>query len=192
MDFEIVLKIILKEFQRQNVRYGLIGGFALGALGVHRATIDLDFLVNMDDMPKADAIMRARGYQCAYKSENVSQYVSPAKVFGEVDFLHAFREISVGMLERAKELDIFDGKLKIKVLAPEDIIGLKLQASVNNPDRAAREYSDMEALMERYGNKLDWWRLEEYFSLFERAEKFAELRTRYNKEQGGGMRMGKG
>lgn len=183
MDFEIVLKFILEEFQRQNVRYGLIGGFALGALGVHRATIDLDFLINREDMPKADAIMKARGYECAYKSENVSQYVSPAKVFGEVDFLHAFREISTGMLERAKELDIFEGKFKVRVLAPEDIIGLKLQASVNNPDRAAREYSDMEALMERYGGELDWSRLEEYFSLFERADKFAALRTKYDKAE---------
>ena len=183
MDFEIVLKFILEEFQRQNIRYGLIGGFALGALGVHRATIDLDFLINRDDMPKADAIMAGRGYKCAYKSENVTQYVSPVKVFGEVDFLHAFREISTGMLERAGELDIFEGKFKIKVLAPEDIIGLKLQASVNNPDRVAKEYADIEALMKHYGNKLDWPRLEEYFSLFERAGKLSELKGKYDKAE---------
>jgi len=181
MDFEIVLKFILEEFERQNVRYGLIGGFALGVLGVHRATIDLDFLVNREDMPKADEIMRSKGYACAYKSENVSQYVSPAKVFGEVDFLHAFREISTGMLERAEELDIFEGKFKIKVLAPEDIIGLKIQASVNNPDRAAKEYADIESLMKYYRDRLDWRRLEEYFFLFERAEEFAGLRTKYDK-----------
>ena len=183
MDFEIVLKYILEEFQRQNVRYGLIGGFALGVLGVHRATVDLDFLVNREDMPKADEIMRSKGYGCAYKSENVSQYVSPAKIFGEVDFLHAFREISTGMLERAKELDIFEGKLKIKVLVPEDIIGLKLQASVNNPDREGKEYADIESLMGYYGSKLDWQRLEEYFSLFLRADKFSGLKIKYGKAE---------
>lgn len=41
--------------------------------------------------------MKENGYECKYKTENVSQYISPLKIFGEVDFLHAFREISLKM-----------------------------------------------------------------------------------------------
>ena len=179
MDFKIVLGLILEAFQKENIRYGLIGGFALGALGLPRATVDLDFLVHRDDLNKVDAIMKSNGYECAYKSENVSQYISSIKIFGEVDFLHAFRKASQGMLERAKELDIFEGKLKIRVLRPEDIIGLKLQAMANDTKRVARELLDIEALMDYYRMNLDWELIEDYFSIFEQKEKFSELKAKY-------------
>lgn len=179
MDFKIVLGLILKDFKRENVRYALIGGFALGALGLPRATIDLDFLVHRDDLNKIDKIMKSHGYESVYKSENVSQYISAIKIFGEIDFLHAFREVSTGMLERAKELEVFEGKLKIRVLRPEDIIGLKVQSAINNPARAIREYIDIEDLMEHYKTDLDWNVLEEYFSLFERQGKLSELKAKY-------------
>ncbi len=179
MDFKTVLRLILDAFHKKNVRYGLIGGFALGALGVPRATVDLDFLLHRDDLFKVDKFMKANGYECIFKSENVSQYVSTIKIFGEVDFLYAFRKASIGMLERAEKLDIFEGELKIKVLRPEDIIGLKLQAAVNNETRIIREFADIEALMDYRKQNLDWNLLEEYFSIFEQKVKFDELKAKY-------------
>lgn len=180
MDFQVALGRILDAFQRQDVRCALAGGFAMAALGVPRATVDLDFLAHRDDMDKIDGIMQATGYQCLFKSENVSQYVSPLKVLGEVDFIHAFRTTSLGMLARATSRDIFDGNLKVKVLEPEDIIGLKVQAMVNDPTRQTQELADIEALMGRFGSKLDWRRMEEYFSLFGQQPRFLELRDRYS------------
>lgn len=179
MDFKTVLDLIIKGFNKEQVRYALIGGFALGALGLPRSTVDLDFLVHRDDLPKIDRIMKGNGYECVYKSENVSQYISPLKIFGEVDFLHAFRDISTGMLKRAIEKDIFEGKFKIRILQPEDIIGLKLQAIANDKTRAMREYIDIETLMEYYRTKLDWQLIEEYFFIFEEKERFIELKTKY-------------
>lgn len=179
MDFKTVLGLILKGFNKGKVRYGLIGGFALGVLGVPRATVDLDFLVHRDDINKIDKLMKSHGYECVYKSENVSQYLSPLKIFGEVDFLHAFREASIRMLERTEEKQIFEGSLKLKVLRAEDIIGLKMQSVVNDQTRATREYADIEALMAHYKRKLDWKLIEDYFSIFGQGTKFAELKGRY-------------
>ncbi len=179
MDFKAVLSLIIKRFSKEQVRYALMGGFALGALGVPRATIDLDFLVLRDDLPKIDSIMKENGYGCVYKSKNVSQYVSAVKIFGEIDFLLAFRDISVKMLESALEKDIFAGELKIRVLRPEDIIGLKVQALVNDEARAAKEYLDIEALMEYYGSNLDWMSIKEYFEIFDKVGKFNELKKRF-------------
>ncbi|MFH0924854.1 MAG: nucleotidyl transferase AbiEii/AbiGii toxin family protein [bacterium] len=181
MDFNTVLKIILDSFQEKDVRYAVIGGFALGLLGVPRATVDLDFLVYHEDISKIDTIMKTNGYECLYKSENVSQYVSPLKLFGEIDFLHAFRAISCKMIERSIGKEIFEGKLKIKVLMPEDIIGLKVQAIANDEKRLFREYADIEALMEHYTIKLDWQLLREYFSMFELTDRFNELKQKYGK-----------
>jgi len=181
MEFEKVLEVIIKNFEEEGVRYALIGGFALGVLGVPRATVDLDFLVLKEDLPKVDRIMQRNNYECKYRTENVSQYVSPLKIFGEVDFLHAFRKISSRMLEDAIEKDVFEGRMKIKVLRPEDIIGLKIQAAVNDSERAEREFLDIEALMSHYKERLDWDLIEEYFSLFEQDDKFKELKSKYAK-----------
>ncbi|MBI5639740.1 MAG: hypothetical protein HZA17_04875 [Nitrospirae bacterium] len=52
---------------------GKIRGMALGAWGVPRGTVAIDFLAQRDDMEKVDTIMRGLGYECRYRTENVSQ-----------------------------------------------------------------------------------------------------------------------
>lgn len=181
MDFEKILPVIIEEFKKENVRYALIGGFSMGAMGIMRSTMDLDFLVDVKDLSKIEKIMRKYNYNCVYKTENVSQYVSDVKIFGEIDFLHAFRKISISMFDRAKELMVSQGKCKIKVLSPEDIIGLKLQALVNDPSRQNREYADIQEIMAYFREKLDWNLIEEYFFLFKKEGTFKKLKVKYGK-----------
>ncbi len=163
----MVLEKLLPQFEAQEVRYALIGGLALGLLGVGRATMDIDFLVFRDDMPVVERIMGELGYECRYRSENVSQYVSPLAVFGEVDFLHAFRESTLEMLRRAQERAIFGGALRIKVVAPEDLIGLKLQALKNDPSGRVLDLEDIRDLVHVHGKSLDWVRIREYVRILE-------------------------
>jgi len=179
MDFKVVTEKILSAFNNAQVRHALMGGFALGMWGIHRATVDIDFLVHRDDLDKVRSIMSEMGYECTYHTENVSQYISSQSVFGEVDFIHAFREASLGMLERAEEKEIFSGELKIRVLIPEDLIGLKVQAIANDEARKASELADIEALSALYGARLDWVRIDEYFSIFGFEEMAKELRRKY-------------
>lgn len=148
MEFKIVLEKLLTNFERLNIRYALMGGFALGLWGYGRATADVDFLAHRDDMDKVDAVMKGLGYECRYKSDNVSQYLSPLKIFGEVDFIHAFRETSLAMLRNAEEKTIFNGDLKIRVLKPESLIAFKLQAVKNNPSRTSVDLQDIKKLAE--------------------------------------------
>ena len=170
MDFRAVISALLGKFNEHHVRYGLMGGFALGLWGVGRATIDLDFLVSRDDLDKIDTVMSGLGYERKFKSENVSQYVSPSKLFGEVDYLHAFREASTEMLERAEEKAIFSGALKIKVLRPEDLIGLKLQAIKNDPARKEKDMADIKALAAVLKGRLDRQMIEKYASILDAEE----------------------
>ena len=175
MDFKAVLSMLIKKFEKSNTHYALMGGFALGLWGVGRATVDIDFLISRKDMEMADRIMLETGYKRKYRSDNVSQYVSPLQVFGEVDFLHAFREASLEMLERAEEKEIFNGLLKIKVLKPEDLIGLKLQAIKNDPERMENDMADVKALIAVYEKKLDWSLIERYFQLFDMKDEYDKL-----------------
>jgi hypothetical protein len=179
MDFKLVLSKLLAAFSEGNIRYALIGGFALGSWGIARGTVDIDFLVNRADMEKVDALMQSLGYECRYRTENVTQYISPLQVFGEVDFLHAFRTHSIGMLERAEERPLFNGSASVKVLRIEDLIGLKVQAIANNKNRSTVDMADIEALMSVNRGGMNWGLIEEYFGLFGLAELFAELRRKY-------------
>ena len=175
MDFKLVIEKLLTAFKKEGVQYALMGGFALGAWGVPRATVDIDFLVNRDDMEKVHKIMTGMGYECRYQTENVSQYVSQLKVFGEVDFLHAFREASLEMIQRASETEVFGGSLKVKVLRPEDLIGLKLQAIKNNPSRERTDMADIESLLAVHKDNLDWLLIEKYFKIFEMEDLYNKL-----------------
>ncbi len=174
MDFKLVLERLIAAFNEQGIRYALMGGFAMGLWGAGRTTVDIDFLIARDDMQKVDAIMGQLGYECKYRSENVSQYISPLKVFGEVDFLHAFREASLQMLQRAEEKEVF-GSIKIKSLIPEDLIGLKLQAIKNNPERQQSEMEDIMFLVREYKNKMDWSLIEEYAKILKMEELYKEI-----------------
>lgn len=83
------------------------------------------------------------------------------------------------MLSRAKSYPVFGGTQTVRVIRPEDVIGLKVQAMVNDPDRRTQELADIERLMALYGERLDWERIEEYYDLFNLGEGAGQLRKRY-------------
>lgn len=66
---------ILKAFQKQKVKYIIVGGIAVNLLGSMRGTADLDILVEMsdDNLRKIVKIMRSCGYR-------VKQSVDPLKI----------------------------------------------------------------------------------------------------------------
>ena len=178
MDFERVLKGLVEQFERQQIRYAAIGGLALGLLGCPRSTMDVDFLVHRDDLEKLRASLTRLGYQHDAVSENVSQYYHPVRPMGSIDIIHAFRPYALDMLERARMMP-FQEVGPIRVLQPEDIIGFKVQAFANNPARRIKETLDIEALASRYGAQLDWNRIQRYYDLFDLGQEANALRTRY-------------
>lgn len=175
MDFKRVLEKLLTGFENEGIRYALMGGFAMGLWGGSRSTVDLDFLVRKEDMEKVHRILTEIGYECHQHTENVSQYTSPLKVFGGIVFIHAFRETSLEMLQRAKIKEIFSGDLKIKTLIPEDIIGLNLQSIVNNPSREKMDISDIEMLVSIHKENLDMELLKKYFIIFQMEDLYRKL-----------------
>jgi hypothetical protein len=181
MDFEKVLPLIIKEFEKEKVQYALIGGFALGAIGIMRSTMDLDFLINAVDITKVELIMAKYDYKCVHKTKNVSQYMAGAKVFGEIDFIHAFKALSLSMLARSKRTVLLGGQLRVNVVCPEDIIGLKVQALANDPLRETREYADIAEILSYVKENLDWELVKEYFYLFKKEKEFKLFQEKYGK-----------
>jgi hypothetical protein len=183
MDFKKVIDIIVKNFEAQAIEYAFIGGFALGAIGIARNTLDLDLLVPKKDLPVIDQIFQAHTYRLTYRSENVSQYVSDIKPFGSIDLLHAFRPRTFAMLQRVQRISIFEGQYIIPVVSPEDLIGLKLQALTNDPSRQTPDYADIELLLKRFQADVDWQLIAEYFELFGLQTQLRLLEEKYGKTE---------
>jgi hypothetical protein len=56
MDFVKVIDSVCRALDEASVRYALIDGFAMALRGVQRATIDLDFILMLDDLDRSDEI----------------------------------------------------------------------------------------------------------------------------------------
>ncbi|MBI1871688.1 MAG: nucleotidyltransferase family protein [Chlamydiae bacterium] len=71
----ILYEEVFKEFQKQHVKYVLVGGIALNLHGALRNTFDLDILVEMSDenLAKVVKILKRQGYQ-------VRQPLDPMKI----------------------------------------------------------------------------------------------------------------
>ncbi len=178
MNFEKVLTFLLENFTKYNIRYALMGGFALHAAGYSRATRDIDVLILKEDMPKVKKFLLSIGYDVAHESEDVINFTGAMTELGQIDFLLAHRCYTKKMLQRARECDILHRQFKVKVITPEDVIGLKIQSSTNDPGRHSRDLADIEEILKRHVDTLDLELLREYFSLFEREHELNELLQR--------------
>ena len=181
MNFIKVIEKVTSELDASGIRYALIGGFAMALRGVQRATVDLDFILMLEDLGKTDIIFKDAGYIRAFHSQNASTYMSKDGVLGRIDLLHAFRGPSLSMLERAERISV-DDSLTLPVVQVEDIIGLKVQALSNAPERATRDWADIQMILEasaELGKIIDWTLLEDYLRLLDRTQDLDRLKTWY-------------
>ena len=175
MNFKQTFETLVQSFEKENLPYALIGGFALEAAGVVRATMDIDLLVLSRNKDSIKSIMRRNGYTILHESKEVINFIGDEANPGRVDFLLAHRKYAVSMLKRAQKKMVFGGKTKTYVVAPEDLIGLKVQAAANDPDRFEQEMIDIRMVLNNCPAPLDHNRINEYFELFDMQEVYDKL-----------------
>jgi hypothetical protein len=147
----------------------LIGGLALAAHQVVRATRDVDFLADIDDADHLDGILKSLGYRCVHRSEDAANYLRGDE---GLDLLYARRPTARRLLAEAHHRATVMGDLR--VVSAEGLIGLKLQALVNNPLRT-RDLDDIRALLRAQYSRLNMVEIREYFVLFECEERLDGL-----------------
>jgi hypothetical protein len=147
----------------------LIGGLALAAHQVVRATRDVDFLADADDADRLHEILLVLGYRCVHRSEDAANYLREDE---GLDLLYAHRPTARRLLTNAEERSTAIGSLR--VISAEGLIGFKLQALVNNPSRT-RDLDDIRALLRAQRGRLNMQEVQGYFALFDRQEMLDEL-----------------
>ena len=163
------IKQALAAFAGCKTPPALIGGLALAAHQVVRATRDVDFLADADDADRLHGILLDLGYRCVHRSEDAANYLRDDE---GLDLLYARRPIARRLLGEASERSTALGTLR--VISAEGLIGFKLQALVNNPSRT-RDLDDIRALLRAQRGKLNMAEVREYFALFDRTEWLDEL-----------------
>ena len=171
MDLQSVLIEIHEALLAAEIEHALIGGLALAAHGAARATVDLDWLAASERADEVDRIARDRGYECLHRSPNVANYASRDPARGRIDFLFARQAHGRAMLARATPRTIL-GRA-IRVVDASDLIGLKVQASSNDPRRRHADLADIARLLD--SAEVDLARVREYFRIFDREKELEAL-----------------
>lgn len=148
----IIYEEVLKEFQKQKVKYVIVGGIAVNLLGSLRSTADMDILVEMSDsnLAKVVRILTRQGYR-------VKQPVDPMGMAEEAtrkDWIHnkhmkafnfykegEFREVDIIIetpvpFEQAQKtaLRVRCGDIVLPVISIDNLIKMK-KKSFRNIDK---------------------------------------------------------
>ena len=154
----ILYEEIFHEFQKQKVKYVLVGGIAYNLLGGNRNTLDLDILVEMTDgnLRKIVSILKKAGYY-------VKQPVDPMgiadkktredwinnkhmKAFNFYKSETGYEEVDIIIdspvdykkaIKKALKKKV--GKLALTVISVEDLIKMKKYAKRNKDLKDIRE-----------------------------------------------------
>jgi len=127
MDLHPDFRDLLAEFDRAEVRFALLGGYAVAYYGRPRATKDLDLLVSGEgDNPQRvaqalDAFGAPPNVVAAARAQSDTEVVYLGAPPVRVDILRAVDGIDTeAALERAVQVNL--GELRISVVALDDLI----------------------------------------------------------------------
>jgi hypothetical protein len=169
MDLEKLLQLAHNILKRAGAPHAIIGAFGMSAHGYHRATNDIDFLVDGEFRKLVEDAFLNTGFSIFQSNDEVLQLQGP----GPIDIIFAKRPISKGMLSTPKKTSLSG----VPVLDVEDIIGLKIQALANNPKRKFKDLGDIQSLATNVKN-LDWQKIFRYADLFNVRDLLDEVKMR--------------
>ena len=143
----IIYEEILREFQKQKVKYVLVGGIALNLLGGYRNTLDMDILVKMSEnnLKKVIKILKNRGYRVKQpvdpmmladkkiredwikkKHMKAFNFYKSEKSYEEVDIIIDSAVDFGTAYKNSKKIKA--GRLVLPVISPDDFIKMKKKA----------------------------------------------------------------
>lgn len=145
MDFGKVLSVLVGFFEREGFRYAAIGAFGLHALGLSRATLDLDLATESAAQPKLVAFLESLGYETLHRSEGYSNHLHPDPDPGRVDVVYVSAETSRLLFGGGTRLRL--GGHEVPVPRPEHLAAMKIHAMKNDPSRTLQEMADLQFLL---------------------------------------------
>jgi hypothetical protein len=169
MNLRATLKLAHTLLEQQHIPHALIGGLAMACYGSTRATVYLDLLVREENKIAVKDLFLNHGFTLVNESLEVLQFAG----LGYVDVLLARRPISQKILAEANK----EGPEGIHYVKVEDLIGLKIQAYVNDPSRELQDKADIQFLIETE-EAMDWDRVRGHADLFNQWDAINEIKIK--------------
>jgi hypothetical protein len=158
VDFGKVLTGTGQFLDAQGARWGVVGGLALHAWGLTRATVDLDLVVEEAVQGPLLRFLDVLGYERLHVSAGYSNHLHALAAMGRLDFVYVDPKTAERLFGQAVRRDILPG-LQALVPRPEHLIAMKLHAMSNDPGRALRDLADVQFLLGLPGVDRDQMRL---------------------------------
>jgi len=146
VDFAGTLRTLADFLRAAGARYALIGGHALAAYGLPRATLDLDLAVEGAVQDPLVAFLEDRGYETLHRSTGYSNHQHPDAILGRVDFVYVRGGTADELFGACRSLP-GPGGLEVPVPRPEHLAAMKVQAMLNDPGRRLQELADIRGLL---------------------------------------------
>ena len=146
MDFAAVLSTVSAELEQNGMRYAVIGGIALAALGMPRTTLDLDIVTDASSQPVLVGLLERLGYETVHRSTAYSNHLHREATHGRVDVVYVDGDTAARLFGAVRTLAGFGG-LTMPVAAPEHLAAMKVLAMKNDPARTFQELADIRFLL---------------------------------------------
>jgi hypothetical protein len=173
LDFERVLGEVSDFLEREHLPFALVGGLALQAYGLSRATFDVDLVVAVDAQTRVIEFIESLGFETVHRSEGFSNHVHREPSFGRIDFIYVDATTSQQLLTPPLGRWSLGGR-GLPVPRPEFLIAMKVHAMRNDPRRTFKELADIQHLMRLPG--IDENEVRGYFERAGLGARFDELK----------------
>jgi hypothetical protein len=161
VQFDDVLHTFARFFEREHIRYAVIGGLALQAWGHTRFTRDVDLVVERHARERVVAFAESLGYETLHVSEGYSNHVHGQADLGRVDFMYVDADTAEKLFPETTTRPIV-GDFAAPVPAPEHLLAMKAMAMKNSPQRVLIDSPDVQFLLRLPG--VDRAAVRDYFA----------------------------
>jgi hypothetical protein len=172
MQFDEVLRTFRDFFEREGIRYAVIGGLAMHAWGFSRTTQDADFVVESADRRRVVNLAESVGFTTFHMSEGYSNHERGAD---RVDFMYV-DSATADQLFKDVERRAIVGDIVLPVVRPEHLAAMKAIAIKWAPRRGYRDIGDVLYLLRLPGVDREFIR--EYFVRKGLLDVFNEIEKR--------------
>lgn len=146
MDIAAACRWLDEYFNEHDLDFAVIGGFALIALGIERATFDLDLVTLRSGQDELIAELEGRGYETLYRSSGFSNHLHADATLGRIDVVYVGQETGRQIFAGASRREILTGVL-MPVPRPEHLAAMKVHALKSDPGRRHSELVDIAHLL---------------------------------------------
>lgn len=143
MQFDEVLRTFARFFEREHVRYAVIGGLALQAWGYSRFTRDVDIVVERAVRDRVVSFVESLGYETPHVSEGYSNHLHSDASYGRVDFMYVDADTASKLFPETTVKAIV-GDFAAPVPKPEHLLAMKAISMKNSPHRVLIDSPDVQ------------------------------------------------